>query len=176
MTIPNIITIARLVLVPFTIMMIAQHEWVWAFVLFIAAGVSDGIDGFIAKHFDMRSELGSYLDPLADKALLTSIYVTLAIIGWLPVWLAVAVVSRDLMIVGAIIVSWILERPVEIRPLVVSKLNTAAQIGFAALILASNAFGFGTEAWGTAGMILVAVLTVASTAAYLAVWMRHMTE
>ena len=173
MTIPNIITIGRLIIVPFAIMMIAQQQWVSAFLLFVVAGLSDAVDGYIARRFNMRSKLGSYIDPLADKALLASIYVTLAVIGNLPVWLAITVVSRDLMILAAILVSWLMERPLEIKPLLISKLNTAAQIGFAALSLGSNAFDFDISTWETAGMIVVAVLTVASAAAYLAVWMRH---
>ena len=74
------------------------------------------IDGFIAKNFDLRTELGAYLDPLADKALLISIYVSLAIYAGLPAWIAVTVVSRDVMILMAVLVSWLLDKPVEIRP------------------------------------------------------------
>jgi len=175
MTIPNLITIARLVMVPLVIVMIGQGRWMTAFVLFAAAGVSDGIDGYIAKRFDMRSELGAYLDPLADKALLVSIYVTLSVTGALPGWLAVVVVSRDVMIVAAIIVSRLMERPVAIKPLFVSKLNTAAQIAFAALVLGANAFALDVPRFESAAMLVVAALTIGSAAAYLARWLRHMT-
>jgi cardiolipin synthase (CMP-forming) len=174
MTIPNLITIARLIIVPITIVAIMQERWLAAFVLFAVAGISDGIDGFIARRFDMRSEFGAYIDPIADKALLVSIYVTLAVVGVLPGWLAIIVVSRDLMIVSAILLSWVVARPVEIKPLLVSKLNTAAQIGFAALILATKAFGVGLGGFDTAAMLVVAALTVASAGAYLAGWLRHM--
>jgi cardiolipin synthase (CMP-forming) len=175
MTIPNIITIGRLIIVPFVIVMIMQERWGMAFVLFAVAGISDGIDGFIARHFDMRSELGAYIDPLADKSLLVSIYVSLAIVGAIPSWLAIVVVSRDLMIVSAIVLSWIMARPVVIKPLLVSKLNTAAQIGFAALALAANAYGFNLAGFGDIAMVAVAALTVASAGAYLGGWLRHMT-
>jgi cardiolipin synthase (CMP-forming) len=174
MTIPNLITIARLVMVPLVIVMIGQGRWMAAFVLFVAAGVSDGIDGYIAKRFDMRSELGAYLDPLADKALLVSIYVTLSVTGALPGWLAVTVVSRDVMIVAAVILSRLMERPVAIKPLFVSKITTAAQIAFAALVLGANAFGIDAPRLETAAMLAVAALTIASAAAYLARWLRHM--
>jgi len=174
MTIPNIITIGRLIIVPLVIVMISQGRWGAAFVLFVAAGISDGIDGFIARRFDMRSELGAYIDPLADKALLASIYMTLAIVGVLPAWLAVVVVSRDLMIVAAILVSWLLARPVAIKPLLVSKLNTGAQLAFAALVLSTKAFGVDLAGMENAAMLVVAALTVASAAAYLAGWLRHM--
>src|ERR671920_1487112 len=139
MTIPNIITIGRLIIVPFVVMMIGQGRWGIAFVLFVVAGISDAVDGFIARRFDMRSEFGAYIDPLADKALLVSIYVTLSIVGIIPSWLAIVVVSRDLMIVAAVLLSWVMARPVEIKPKTISKINTFAQIGFAALVLSTNA-------------------------------------
>lgn len=174
MTLPNIITMGRLILVPLVIAMIGQGRWATAFILFVVAGVSDGIDGFIARRFDMRSEFGAYIDALADKALLVSIYVALAVVGVLPGWLAILVVSRDAMIVSAIIVSWLMGRPVAIKPLIVSKLNTAAQIAFAALVLSTKAFDIQAPTVDAIGMLLVAALTVASAAAYLAGWMRHM--
>lgn len=174
MTIPNLITIARLIMVPIVIVMIMQQRWAAAFVLFVVAGVSDGVDGFIARHFDMKSEFGAYIDPIADKALLVSIYVALAVVGAIPSWLAIVVVSRDVMIVSAVLLSWVMSRPVEIRPLIVSKLNTAAQIGFAAFALASNAYGVDLGGLEDIVMLTVATLTVASAGAYLGGWLRHM--
>ena len=174
MTIPNLITIARLITVPLIVGMIGQETWGLAFILFVAAGVSDGVDGFIARRFNMRSEFGAYLDALADKALLVSIYVTLSVTGVLPGWLAILVVSRDLMIISAILVSRLMERPVDIKPMFVSKLNTGAQIVFAAMVLGMKAFDLDAPALDAAGMVLVAVLTIVSGGAYLARWMRHM--
>jgi cardiolipin synthase len=174
MTLPNLITIGRLILVPLVIVMIVNARWDEAFFLFVAAGVSDAIDGFIAKRFDMRSELGAYLDPLADKALIVSIYITLAIVGIIPIWLVIVVVSRDLMIVAAVILSWLMERPVTIAPIVVSKFNTAAQLVFAALVLGSKSFGIDAGAVMPVAQIIVAALTLASMGAYLALWLRHM--
>ncbi|WP_186417436.1 CDP-alcohol phosphatidyltransferase family protein [Bosea sp. CS1GBMeth4] len=174
MTLPNLITIARLILVPLVIVMIVNARWDAAFVLFVAAGVSDAIDGFIARRFDMRSELGAYLDPVADKALIVSLYITLAIVGIIPVWLVIVVVSRDLMIITAVILSWLMAKPVTIAPIVVSKLNTAAQIVFAALVLGAKSFGIEVGAAMPAAQIVVAALTLASMGAYLALWLRHM--
>ena len=174
MTIPNLITIARLISVPLIVVMMGQERWGLAFLLFLAAGISDAVDGFIARRFNMRSEFGAYLDALADKALLVSIYVTLAVTGALPGWLVILVVSRDLMIISAIMVSRLMERPLAIKPLFVSKLNTGAQIVFAALVLGTKAFTLDTPALDTTGMIVVAALTIVSAAAYLARWMRHM--
>ena len=173
---PNLITIGRLVLVPFVVAMIVQGEFALAFIGFAVAGASDAVDGFIARRFDMRSELGAYLDPIADKALLVSIFVTLAIVGAIPAWLAIVVVFRDVMIIGAIMLSWLMSKPVEIKPLLISKLNTGAQIAFAALVLWSRAFLGGLPPPLLESMIYaVAALTFASAAAYLAQWLRHMT-
>jgi cardiolipin synthase len=174
MTIPNLITIARLISVPLIVVMMGQERWGLAFILFVAAGISDGVDGFIARRFNMRSEFGAYLDALADKALLVSIYVTLSVTGVLPGWLAILVVSRDLMIISAIMVSWLMERPLAIKPMFVSKLNTGAQIVFAALVLGTKAVILDAPTLYGIGMVLVAALTMISAAAYLTRWMRHM--
>ena len=172
--IPNLITIGRLVLVPFVVAMIVQKDWDFAFFAFVVAGISDGVDGYIARRFDLRSDLGAYLDAIADKALLVSIYVTLAIVGVIPSWLAIVVVSRDIMIVGAIVLSWLLDKPVPIRPLFLSKLNTTSQIAFAALILGTAAFDLVLGSWISPLSFAVAALTAASAAAYLAQWLDHM--
>jgi cardiolipin synthase len=157
------------------VLMILQGRWQLAFLCFVVVGVSDAVDGFIAKRFDMRTELGAYIDPLADKALLVSIYVTLSAVGAIPVWLVILVVFRDLMIVTAIMLSWLLERPVEIKPLMVSKLNTGAQIVLAAMLLGSRAFGVDLHVTEDVAVVAVAALTTASAGAYLASWLSHMT-
>ncbi len=173
-SLPNWITVGRLFLVPVVIAMISAHEWLAAFAFFLVAGVSDAADGFIAKRYGLSSELGAHLDPIADKALLVSIYVALALAEELPVWLAIVVVSRDLMIVGAVLVSWLMDKPVAIRPLLVSKLNTFMQIVLAMTVLATEAFGFAANLPLTALVTFTAALTVASMVAYLGQWLRHM--
>jgi cardiolipin synthase (CMP-forming) len=176
MNIPNVISLFRLVLVPFVVAMISRGEWGLAFGGFLVAGVSDAVDGAIARRFSMRSELGAYLDPIADKALLVSIYVTLAFVGVLAPWLAIIVVFRDVMLVGGVVLAWLLSRPIAIAPLMVSKVNTAAQIGFAALALGAHAFGIEDRVFLPELTLVVAALTIASAAAYLAQWLRHMTR
>jgi len=175
-TIPNLISIFRLVLVPIAIDAMLSARFDLAFWVFLAAGVSDGIDGFIARAFDQKSELGAYLDPLADKSLLVSIYVTLAVMGILPVWLAILVLSRDVLIVGGIVLSWGLGRRLPIQPIMVSKANTTAQIGFAALVLFSKAFAYDVGGLWTLGMGLAAGLTVVSGIAYVVDWLRAMSS
>ena len=113
MSIPNLITLARILLVPVVVWAIASGQMLFAFLLFLAAGISDAVDGFLAKRFGMTSELGAYLDPLADKVLIVSIYVSLGITEAIPRWLVILVVSRDFMIVGAVMLSWLVGKPVE---------------------------------------------------------------
>ena len=174
MSIPNLITLGRILLVPILVWAIASGEMWIAFVLFLAAGVSDAVDGFLAKRFHMTTELGAYLDPLADKALIVSIYLTLGINGFIPRWLVIMVVSRDILIVGGIMLSWVMGNPLKIKPLLVSKLNTVAQIVFAGVVLGALGFNIQVDTLKVLLMGLVAALTLLSVAAYLAEWVRHM--
>jgi cardiolipin synthase (CMP-forming) len=173
-SLPNLISLGRLVLAPAIIALIVAQRWKEACVVFIIAGLSDAVDGWLAKTFDLRTELGAYLDPLADKALIVSIYVTLANIGVLPAPIAIIVVARDVMIIGAFMISWFMRKPVKLKPLMISKLNTAAQISFAAMVLGVKAFDFPAAAWFNISLYVVAALTLASTAAYFSQWIRHM--
>jgi cardiolipin synthase (CMP-forming) len=174
LNIPNLITLGRILLVPVVVWAIASGAMWIAFVLFLAAGVSDAIDGFLAKRFGMATELGAYLDPLADKALIVSIYLTLGVNGLIPRWLVILVVSRDILIVGGILLSWLVGNPLKIKPLLVSKLNTVAQILFACVVLGSLGFNYELPTLTLILMGLVAVLTLLSVAAYVAEWVRHM--
>jgi cardiolipin synthase (CMP-forming) len=174
LNIPNIITLARIILVPVVVWAIASNQMEIAFAVFVVAGVSDAVDGFLAKRFNMTSELGALLDPLADKALLVSIYMALGIWGAIPRWIVILVVSRDIMIVAAVIVSWLFDKPVPMKPLMVSKLNTVAQVAFAALVLASLSFGFRPMPYDLILMGFVTVFTLVSVSFYLVEWVRHM--
>jgi cardiolipin synthase len=174
LSIPNLITLGRILLVPIVVWAIASGAMWVAFVLFLCAGVSDAIDGFLAKRFNMTTELGAYLDPLADKALIVSIYLTLGINAEIPRWLVILVVSRDILIVGGVMLSWLVGPPLKMRPLIVSKLNTVAQIAFACVVLGSLGFSLQTVTLQTVLMGLVAALTLLSVAAYLNEWVRHM--
>jgi cardiolipin synthase len=174
LSIPNLITLARILLVPVVVWAITAGEMRIAFVLFVAAGISDAVDGFLAKRFGMKTELGAYLDPLADKAMLVSIYVALGIIEAIPRWLVILVVSRDIMIVSAVILSWLVDKPVPLKPLLVSKLNTVMQILLACVVLAALGFNFTVDIGVMALTALVTVLTLLSIAFYVAEWVRHM--
>lgn len=174
MTIPNIITIIRFLLVPAIVFCLMTDAVGWALAGFVVAGVSDGVDGFIARQFNQRSELGAYLDPLADKLLLVSVFVVLGYMGELPLWLVIAAVSRDALIVGGVMLSTIMGNPVPVQPLFISKANTAVQIVLAILVLAQLAFSIEGEGLRFTLVIVSGVLTAGSAGAYLVGWMRHM--
>jgi cardiolipin synthase len=174
LNLPNLITIARILLVPIMVWAIASQEMRIAFFLFLAAGLSDAVDGFLAKRFNMASELGAYLDPLADKVLIVSIYVSLGITEAIPRWLVILVVSRDLLIVGGIMLAWVLGNPLQIKPLMVSKLNTVAQILLAGFVLAALGFGWDADMLRIALTAAVAALTLLSVGFYLRDWVSHM--
>ena len=130
----------------------------------------------IARRYNLRTELGAYLDPLADKALLVSVYVSLGLLKVLPAWLVILVVTRDVLIVGAFILSWLMDKPVEVAPLMVSKINTAAQI-VCAVAGARRCWSCDIDLEPFADCrlcVVVAILTVASGALYLRDWLRHM--
>lgn len=172
-TLPNAITLLRLCAVPATVWLILQQRLDLAFWLFVAAGLSDAADGWLARVRRSRSALGALLDPAADKALLVSVYVTLAAVGRLPDWLAILVVFRDLLIVGGLLVLTLLGQTPAIRPLLVSKLNTALQIALAAASLLAAGFAIAMPHLLSALVWLVAATTVASGAAYVAGGVRR---
>ena len=161
LVLPNLITLARLCAVPVTVYLIILGRLDWAFWLFVCAGISDAVDGFLAKQFRAHSAIGGYLDPIADKALLVSVYVTLGWQGELPAWLVILVVFRDALIVLGIAVSHALGQPLQMKPLVVSKINTGLQILLAAGVLMLN--GYRIDAgWALPGLIAVVAASTAS--------------
>lgn len=171
---PNLITVGRAVLVPVVFWLLITGRMQTAFFVFVVAGISDALDGFLAKRYGWKTELGAYLDPLADKFLIVSIFIALGVLGELPSWLVIAVVSRDILIIIAVIVSWLLANPVRIRPLIVSKANTAVQIMLAATVLADAGFDLGLATLRSLLVWLTAALTVVSLAAYIRAWLGHM--
>jgi cardiolipin synthase (CMP-forming) len=171
---PNIITIARIFSVPVMIWLIVTENLSYAFVLFVVAGVSDALDGFLARKFRWQTELGAYLDPIADKTMLTSVYASLTFHGYMPIWLGILVVSRDLLIVGAVVLAWLLDRAMEIRPLLIGKINTGLQILLAAAILADSGFGMGWGGYIRPFIWVTGGLTALSAFLYMFTWLRHM--
>ncbi|MDZ4789848.1 MAG: CDP-alcohol phosphatidyltransferase family protein [Hyphomicrobiales bacterium] len=174
MYLPNILTILRLILTPVIVWLIVSGRLTEAFAGCLIAGVTDAADGFLARRFHWQSALGSYLDPIADKFLLVSLYVTLGVIGYLPAWLAIAVVSRDILIVGAVLLSWLMGMPMKMRPLPLSKINTGAQVAFALIVLAEAAFSPGLKPWLFYGAWIVGALTLVTATHYVILWLKHM--
>jgi cardiolipin synthase len=165
-TLPNAITLARICAVPAAVWLMLQERLDLAFWLFVGAGVSDAVDGWLARVRNARSALGAVLDPVADKALLVSVYVTLAAVHVLPSWLAILVVFRDLLIVGGVLVLAVIGAPPRIHPLLISKVNTALQIALAALALLVGGYALDLGGLLAAMVWLVAASTLASGAAY----------
>jgi cardiolipin synthase len=166
------ITLMRLGAVPFAVWLVLRHHLAITFWLFVAAGISDAVDGWLARrNGGAGSALGRVIDPVADKALLVTMFLTLSAISVLPDWLAILVVFRDALIVGGVLVLSVLGQPVAIRPLYISKLNTALQIvlvAIALLLAGSGRHDLLAASWLSALIWTVAATTTASGAAY--VW------
>jgi len=168
---PNLISLLRLCLVPLAIWLMLSDHYLGAFWVFISAGVTDALDGFIAKHFNVRTTLGGYLDPLADKALLTSVYVTLGYEDHIADWLVILIVFRDVLIIGGAILYQTLTQALTMQPLWISKINTVAQIILAALLLGLLGYGIQEDRGIVQALTwFVAASTVASGFAYLFIW------
>lgn len=167
---PNLISLARLLAVPVAVYLILLGELLPAFWVFVVAGISDAVDGFLAKRLNLVTEIGAYLDPLADKALLVGVFVTLGYVGNVPVWLVILIVFRDVLIVGGAILFQTLTHSLRMEPLFISKVNTVAQITLAATILARPALGVTLDSVPETLTFVVAVTTFLSGAAYVIKW------
>lgn len=136
--IPNIITALRFLLVPPVVLLLLQERFTAALIVFGVAGFSDGLDGFLAKRYDWRSRLGGIMDPLADKLLVVSSFLTLGWLGLIPAWLVLLVILRDLVIVAGAVFYHMRIEQFEAEPSIASKLNTAAQILLVLAVLYSS--------------------------------------
>ncbi len=175
--IPNTLTLIRLLLTPLFVILLIRNQLKPALAVFFLAGISDGLDGLIARWLDQRTILGAYLDPVADKVLLVSSYICLGILGLVPAWLAVVVLSRDIMIVIGIALLTLTEKKYRIRPSRISKCTTALQLLTVAVVLLSTVTArleslMSPLVWATA------ILTMVSGLHYIFMGMRilHQTE
>jgi cardiolipin synthase len=169
---PNLITLGRLMLVPLMVWLIVNGRYGAAFWVLILAGVSDAADGFIAKRFDRQTRLGALLDPIADKSLLVTLYVTLGIAGKLPNWLVILVVFRDAMIVGGFVLIQAIAAQHRFEPLYISKINTLLQIALVGFVLARLGLAINVDFVVFALVLSVAVTTTFSGLSYLVRWAR----
>ena len=157
---PNVITSIRIALVVPIAMTLIENRLIMTLLLFVAAALTDGADGFLAKRFGWRTELGAILDPAADKLLLATVFITLTALGDAPLWLMAAVVGRDVIIVAGAIAyrTWI--GAVTIRPSAISKLNTLCQLGFILAVIGARQFGF-PPPWTITALGALVLVTVA---------------
>jgi cardiolipin synthase len=137
MNLPNMMTLLRVLLIPLFVIFVINKHLEWALITFAIAGITDGIDGLIARITHQRTELGSYLDPIADKLLVSSAFITLAIIEIIPSWLAVIVITRDVIILIGILVMVLLNQRPRIKPSLLSKATTFLQISTVIIVLLS---------------------------------------
>ncbi len=173
-SVPNALSILRIILTVPVVMTLLNDQYFFAMVLFFVAGITDGLDGWIAKRYSFESRLGSILDPVADKLLLVSSFITLYIIGLLPMWLLVLVFLRDLMIVSGTVGCFIgagTPKNELLTPSKLSKINTALQIALVLFLVVMQLYPALTQ-WSTIFFIIVATSTVLSGADYIWIWIE----
>ncbi len=172
--IPNLISFLRILLVIPTVYFLSGHQHSYALLIFFIAGISDGLDGFLARRFGWTSRLGSFLDPMADKLLMTASYFMLGWLGHLPVWLVAVVIGRDLVIVFGALAYRFLIKDITMKPLFISKLNTVVQI-FLVLLMLFSLSGLPVSEDVPVWLIQITIYTVLSTAllsglSYILIW------
>jgi len=172
MNAPNFISLTRLVMVPVVVWLLLKGHYPAAFWVFIAAGISDAVDGFLAKRMGMRTVIGSFLDPLADKTLLVSVYVTLGYQDYIATWLVILVVFRDLIIIGGALLFETVTHSLTMQPLMISKINTLSQIVLVGVVLGGLGLSVDTTPWWPLLTWVTAATTVLSGAVYMVKWTR----
>lgn len=173
MNIPNLISLARLLSVPLIASLILSRQLFPAFLLFALAGLSDALDGFFARIFKARTTLGAYLDPLADKALLIGVYAALGKIGLIDFWVVILVVFRDVLIIGGILLLFLFKSSIDMKPLMVSKINTVVQLTFALFLLGQGEALLEIPLANVYFGYIVALTTVLSGATYVKLGFKH---
>jgi cardiolipin synthase len=169
---PNAISIMRIMLILPILALFISDEFGWALTLFIIAGLSDGVDGYIAKKYGWNTRLGAFLDPAGDKLLVAWSFGTLAFLGHIPVWLAVIVILRDVVIVAGSFIYHYLVRRLEGEPTFISKLNTGLEFAFLIFVMAHAGFGWPDEITITIVGAAVLVTVVISGYDYVSNWIR----
>jgi cardiolipin synthase len=171
--IPNAISLVRIALVPPILLLILQGQHAWALALFFFAGFSDGLDGYLAVRFNWQTRLGGLLDPVADKLLVAGLFITLAWVGLIPVWLAAVVILRDVVIFGGAVAYNFLIEPVQGEPSRISKLNTSLELMFLFFVLSQAGFGWPEPITLTVLGASILVTVVISGADYVWSWSRR---
>jgi cardiolipin synthase len=168
--IPNLICIVRIILVWPIVVTLIDGRYALALGLILVAGISDGLDGFLAKRFNWQSRLGGLLDPLADKLLLVAVFIALSMTGLVPLWLTAVVISRDLVIVsGGVVYQWLVE-PVQPEPSVASKINTGTQLLYVLAVISHRTSGMPPPEFLTLAGAVVFVTSTVSGLDYVVRW------
>ncbi|OGP70877.1 MAG: CDP-diacylglycerol--glycerol-3-phosphate 3-phosphatidyltransferase [Deltaproteobacteria bacterium RBG_16_50_11] len=175
MNLPNILTLTRVLLIPVFVILVMNQSFGWALFIFAVAGITDGADGLIARLTRQRTELGAYLDPIADKLLLSSAFITLAIFELLPSWLTVIVITRDVIILVGILVMTLNHYEVKIQPSLVGKVTTTFQISTILLVLMTG-YGSLFKHLSTMGIYGTTVFTILSGAHYIYIGTRILNQ
>ncbi len=175
MTWPNIISVGRFLLVPLIIWLMLMDRMALAFWTFFLAGVSDFLDGLLARLLKSRTAIGAYLDPLADKTLMVAVFITLAVKGIVPLWLVIAVVSRDVLIISGTLLILLFEKNFAVSPHIISKINTAVQIALVAFLLGVGALGLSYDSvYVHFFFYLTGLTTILSGGVYVHFWIQKM--
>jgi len=170
---PNAISLLRIALIVPILLLILDGSFGWALALFLLAGFSDGLDGYLAKRFDWHTRLGALLDPVADKLLVAGLFITLAYTQDIPVWLAAVVILRDVVIVAGATVYNFFVRPVQGEPTRVSKLNTSLQLLFLLFVISRAGFDWPDPITLTVLGASVLITVVISGVDYVWSWSRR---
>ena len=171
--VPNAITLLRILLIAPILLLVLRGDYALALLLFVIAGGSDGVDGYLAVRFNWQTRIGALLDPVADKLLVTGLFITLAVMQLIPVWLAVIVIARDVIIfMGAVTYNFLI-KPVEGEPTRISKLNTALQLLLLLFVLSRAGFDWPDEITITVLGASVLVTVVISGIDYVWEWSRR---
>jgi cardiolipin synthase (CMP-forming) len=173
---PNLISLARLISVPIIAWLLLSHFLVEAFIVCVLAGLSDILDGFVARWLKTPSTVGAYLDPLADKALLMGMFILLGWMDEVALWLVMLVVFRDVLIIGGTMLLYMFDKSFEVKPIFISKINTVLQIGMVAWILARLAFQFQVPLVEDLFILSVTITTLLSGAGYVLLWLGYFAQ
>jgi cardiolipin synthase len=175
MTVPNLITTLRIILTPIFVIYLLNGQFLSGLFVFAICVVSDGLDGFLARFFNQKSRLGSYLDPLADKMLLISAFIVLAVLGYLPAWLAVLAITRDILIMTGVFIFYLNNLKVTIKPSILSKVTTCFQFTAVIIVLAKDFLSSFLHLFPVI-FYIAAFFTIASGLQYIHYWFRTMGE
>lgn len=175
--IPNILTLTRLILIAPFLVFLYQQQYVYAFYIFLLAGFTDGLDGWLARCFHWQSSFGSFVDPMADKLLIASSFISLAYIGSLPWWLVILVFLRDITIsIGVLAWYWLMQNKPDFKPTYLSKINTVLQLALVVICLFELAFATIAPLWIRVLIVLTAATTTGSYIDYAWTWGKKACE